>query len=151
MEGYICNIDMMLEQKGRHTQFKYAVWHAKFKPGPRLNDIKDMSRYSKLSLLLAYKALVEEALRVSTLFKKMYPNEEQHFEKKQCALLLSGQRHLEFEWYPKFMCMAKVWVLAAFAQATSAAMRLFGCAMRLLNVLSHPQSCPHTCAHFCSL
>ena len=33
-------------------RFEYAVWHAKFRPGPRLNDIRIVFRYSKFSLLL---------------------------------------------------------------------------------------------------
>ena len=54
----MCNIDMMLEQEGRHMQFEYATWHAKFRPGPRLNDIRTMFRYSRTSLLLATESLV---------------------------------------------------------------------------------------------
>ena len=49
----MCNIDMMLEQEGRHMHFEYAAWHAKFRPGPRPNDIRTMFRYSRNSFLLA--------------------------------------------------------------------------------------------------
>ena len=62
----MCNIDMMLEQEGRHKQFEYAVWHAKFRPGPRPKNIRTMFRYSKMSLLLAYEALVLKKPEMST-------------------------------------------------------------------------------------
>ena len=52
----MCNINLMLEQEGRHMHLEYAVWHAKFRPEPRPNDIRTIFRYSNISLLLAYEA-----------------------------------------------------------------------------------------------
>ena len=72
------------------VQFEYAVWHAKFRPGPRPNATRTMFRYFKISLLLAYQALVFKesklsALRVSALFNKLYPDEE------QCAMCIASK------------------------------------------------------------